>query len=312
MKVLRVGSRESVLALVQAKHVMAMLQAAWPDVQLELKTFKTQGDIVLDTSLSKIGDKGLFVKELEDALYKNEIDLAVHSMKDMPAALPEGLCLQSVGEREDARDVLLATGHVMFQYLAPGAVVGTSSLRRIAQFKRLRADLEYLNIRGNLQTRHRKMEEGAYQGIILAAAGVHRLGWQPRIAQYFNPITESIPAVGQGILGVEFRDADDWVRDALAPLTKPEVQTAMQAERALLRRLEGGCQIPVGAYATRLKDSEDYSIHGIILDTDGNEMIRAERVFRPETAHETGTALAEELLDAGGMKILQGIRALLT
>lgn len=305
--VLRVGSRESVLALVQARHVMALLTRAWPELTVQLKTFKTQGDLELDTSLSKIGDKGLFVKELETALYAGEIDIAVHSMKDMPSELPEGLTITTVGDREDPRDVLLATGHVLFQFLNPQARVGTSSLRRVAQFKRLRRDLCYETIRGNLQTRYRKMEEGQYQGIILAAAGVHRLGWQPKVAQYFDPVTESIPAVCQGILGVEFRQGDFAVAERLSALSHPAVEAAAVAERAFLRTVEGGCQVPVGAYAK--PEGEGYVLHGIILDTEGLEMVRSERAFEAGRAQEVGETLARELLDAGGRRILEKVRA---
>lgn len=309
MTLLRVGSRESPLALVQTKWVMAQLQAAWPELTLELKTFKTQGDIILDTSLSKIGDKGLFVKELEVALLLDEIDIAVHSMKDLPGVLHERLALCSVGEREDPRDVLLAPSPTRLQELPPGAVVGTSSLRRIAQFKRLRPDLDYQTIRGNLQTRLRKMEEGQYQAIILAAAGVHRLDWHDRIVQYFDPITESIPAVCQGILAVEFRQDDPKVDALLSPMRIPDVETAMAAERSFLRTLEGGCQVPVGGYAHPDPTSPgQFNMHGIALTLEGEQAIRQQVSFPPEAAVQTGKDLAETLLLSGGQVILDNIR----
>jgi hydroxymethylbilane synthase len=181
-------------------------------------------------------------------------------------------------------------------------------LRRVAQFKRLRDDLEYQNIRGNLQTRLRKLEEGQYQAIILAAAGVHRLGWKPRIAQYFDPITESIPAVGQGILAVEFREADQWVQEKLAPLALPAVQAAMQAERAMLRTLEGGCQVPIGGYAKPQDEAgTSFVLHGIVLDLDGTRAIKCELPFEPANAEATGIAAAHQLMAEGAEDILNSL-----
>lgn len=306
-RLLQVGSRESPLALAQAHQVIALLQAAWPKLTIELKTFKTQGDIVLDTALSKIGDKGLFVKELEQAMLQGEIDVAVHSCKDLPSVLPWGLAIHSAGPREDARDVLISKEGLRFQDLPSGAVVGTSSLRRVAQLKRLRPDLKYRDIRGNLQTRLSKLEEGSYQAIVLAAAGVHRLGWQDKIIQYFDPATELLPAVAQGILAIEFREDDAWTRDLLQGLVVPEVETAMLAERAVLRTLEGGCQVPMGAYA-QLDSSGYFALQAIVLNLEGTQWIADQIGFQAAQAEVTCQAFAHQLLEQGAKAILHGIQ----
>jgi hydroxymethylbilane synthase len=305
---LRIGSRESPLALAQTQLVMDQLQAAWPGLILELKTYKTQGDLILDTALSKIGDKGLFVKELEQALHQQEIDIAIHSAKDLPSDLPLGLTAQSVGEREDPRDVLITLDNIAFSSLPLGAVVGTSSLRRIAQLKRLRPDLNYQTIRGNLQTRLQKMEAGAYQAIILAAAGVHRLGWRNRIGQYFHPHQEMIPAVAQGILAVEFRNSDSWTQEKVERLTIKEVEITLQAERAFLRTLEGGCQLPLAAYA-QPGDEGSFTLQAIVLDPEGAQVLRGERSFQEPKASQAGEELAQALLHQGAREILMNLQA---
>lgn len=305
--VLRLGSRESPLALAQTELVKTALQKVWPQLRLEVVTFKTQGDRILDTALAKVGDKGLFVKELEVALLNDEIDLAVHSLKDMPGELPEDLKLVSVLEREDARDVLLSIHNTPFRELPKGAVVGTSSLRREAQLRRRRPDLEFKVIRGNLQTRYRKLEAGEYDAIVLAAAGVHRLGWQDRITHYFDPWRESIPAVAQGILGVELRHDDHRVAAYLSPLQIHNVEIARKAERALLAMLAGGCQLPLGAYCRETFDQ--FHMRGIVLSPDGSRSVEAELTIDPNDPAGSGTALATELLDLGGDEILAAIRA---
>ncbi len=303
---LRLGSRESPLALAQANLVAQALQAVWPQLAIEIITFKTQGDLILDKALSKAGDKGLFVKELEVALLLDQIDLAVHSLKDMPGELPERLALVSVLEREDPRDVLLSNNGVSFENLPPDAVIGTSSLRREAQLKRLRPDLKYEVIRGNLQTRLRKLEEGTYDAIILAAAGVHRLGWQERIVQAFDPWTQSIPAVAQGILGVEFRSDDNRMAEALAPLQIHSVEIARKAERAVLAGLSGGCQLPLGAYCQEFSDG--FRMRGVVLSPDGKNIVEAECPVDPNDPVGSGEAFAAELLDLGADDILNAIR----
>lgn len=303
---IRLGSRESPLALVQTEMVKRALLSHWPHLKLEIKTFKTQGDIILDTALSKAGDKGLFVKELEMALLADEIDLAVHSMKDMPGELPEGLRLVSVLDREDPRDVLLGRDGTKFMDLPGDAVIGTSSLRREAQLRRLRPDLCYKVIRGNLQTRYRKLEERQYDAIMLAAAGVHRLGWENRITQYFDSWTETIPAVTQGILGVEFRADDNRIAALLAPLQIHSVEIARKAERAVLDTLSGGCQLPLGAHCREVFNG--FEMRAVVLSTDGLQSISADIQVDPTNPTASGTALATELLDLGAREILDTIR----
>jgi hydroxymethylbilane synthase len=297
---LRLGSRESPLALAQTHQVVTWLNAAWPDLTVEIQAFKTQGDLILDTALSKIGDKGLFVKELEHALLANQIDLAIHSMKDMPGTLPDGLILSAVGPREDPRDVLV--GDQCFENLPPGAVVGTSSLRRVAQLKRRRPDLYYQTVRGNLNTRLRKLDAGEYQALVLAAAGLKRLGMEARIQQYFDPVTENIPAVAQGILGAECRQNDAHTQGLLAPLAHPEVLQAAEAERAVLARLQGGCQLPLGAHLA------GNTLHAIVLNPDGTRVVTATEGLNSNTPKETGERLAEKLLALGASEILDQVR----
>lgn len=304
---LRLGSRDSELALTQTRLVEVALMQAWPSLRAEIRPFKTQGDLILDTALSKVGDKGLFVKELEIALLQGEIDLAIHSMKDMPGELPEGLALQSALRREDARDVLLSRTGERFEDLPPGAVVGTSSLRREAQLRRRRPDLNYQTIRGNLQTRYRKLQEGPYQAIVLAAAGIHRLGWQDRISQYFD-LDEQLPAVCQGILGVEFRLADCVVREYLPAIQHAEVEAVVRAERTLLQGLQGGCQLPLGGHARPLGEDR-FQLNGIVLSPDGSLQVTGSREFTASEADAAGRELAEELLKNGAREILASLRA---
>lgn len=303
---LRLGSRESPLALVQAEFVAGLLRARFPDLDIVIRTFKTQGDRVLDVALSKVGDKGLFVKELEAALLAGDIDLAVHSMKDMPSTLPEGLALVSAGPREDARDVLIDRQNRRLEALPAGAVVGTSSLRREAQLRRLRPDLRCQIIRGNLQTRLRKLEEGQYDAIVLAAAGIHRLGWQDRVSQYFDPWEGVIPAVAQGILAVEYRRDDCRVAELTDGLRIHAVETARRAERAVLARLEGGCQLPLGAYC-RASES-GFRLRAVVLSPDGTDCVQAELRVDDRDPAGSGEAMAAELLDLGAGDLLEAIR----
>jgi hydroxymethylbilane synthase len=304
-ELLRIGSRESPLALAQAHYIADALQQAWPELKLEIRTFKTKGDLILDTALSKAGDKGLFVKELEAALLADEIDLAVHSMKDMPGAIPAGLTLVSAGEREDPRDVLLSRDGRTFLELPSGAVIGTSSLRREAQLRRLRPDLTYRVVRGNLQTRWRKLEEGNYDALVLAAAGVNRLGWMERVTQAFDAWTETIPAVAQGILGIEFRENDARVMERLKPLQLQVVEVARLAERAVLAALNGGCQVPLGAYCR--ETANGFEMRGIVLSLDGSRCVTAEVDVSPEQPVAAGEALAAQLLSKGARDILASI-----
>ena len=303
---LRLGSRDSALALAQTHMVADTLKQRWPDLQLEIRTFKTQGDLILDKALSKAGDKGLFVKELEVALLAGEIDLAVHSMKDMPGELPPELALLSFSHREDPRDVMLGKTGQRFMDLPPGAIIGTSSLRREAQLRRLRSDLNFEVIRGNLLTRYRKLQDGPYDAIILAAAGVNRLGWEERITQAFDPWEETIPAVAQGILVVEYRESDERVLALIEPLCIKDVEIAREAERAVLTALAGGCQLPLGAYCRITEDACE--IKGVVLSVDGREAIYAHMPVDFDQPAESGRALAALLLDQGAREILQAMR----
>ena len=303
---LRLGSRDSALALAQTHMVADALKHRWPGLEIEIRTFKTQGDLILDKALSKAGDKGLFVKELEVALLAGEIDLAVHSMKDMPGELPAGLELLSFSHREDPRDVMLSKAGQCFADLPPGAIIGTSSLRREAQLRRLRSDLNFEVIRGNLLTRYKKLQEGPYDVIILAAAGVHRLGWEERITQYFDPWTEIIPAVAQGTLAVEYRETDERVFNYLEPLSIKVVEVARYAERAVLTALQGGCQLPLGAYCDITDDSCE--MKGVVLSLDGREAVYAQLPVDLDQPEESGRALATVLLDQGAREILNRIR----
>jgi hydroxymethylbilane synthase len=296
------GSRDSALALAQTNLVAQMLHRAWPDLKVSVKTFKTQGDIHLETSLAKIGGKGLFVRELETALIDKQIDLAVHSLKDMPAELPDELTLLPVLEREDARDVLLSRTNIPLSALPAGAVVGTSSLRREAQLRRLRPDLSYQVIRGNLQTRYRKLFDPPYQAIVLAAAGMHRLNWNSRIAQYFEPWKQMVPAVAQGILAAEFRVEDSRVRHYLTPLLSPTTTIAALAERAAMRALDGGCNMPLGVYCRVA--TAGYEMKGMLFSPDGSQAASAEEVFDGSQPEQAGKRLAEAILNAGGRDIL--------
>ncbi len=306
LDLLRLGSRESPLALAQTHMVAEALQRRWPQLRVEIKTYKTQGDLILDKALSKAGDKGLFVKELEVALWQDEIDLAVHSMKDLPGELPPDLALLSFSHREDPQDVMLGKDGTPFAELPPGAVIGTSSLRREAQLRRIRPDLRYEVIRGNLQTRYRKLQEGPYQAVILAAAGVKRLGWEERVTEYFDPWEQVIPAVAQGILGVEYRKEDCKTLDYLEPLSMKQVEVARLAERAVLTALAGGCQLPLGAYCRVTDDACE--IKGVVLSPDGQEAIYAQLPVDFNQPAESGNALAAILLDEGGREILDAIR----
>lgn len=306
-KVLRIASRGSELALWQSRAVEAALRAADPALEVEIRVIRTTGDRIQDVPLAKIGDKGLFTKELDHALLNGDADLAVHSLKDVPTALPDGLALVAVTEREDPRDVVLAragvSGDVM--EIPAGARVGTSSLRRRAQLRRLRPDVEVLDLRGNLNTRLAKLDEGRYDAIVLAAAGVLRLGWADRIASYLDP-EQWLPAVGQGALGVVARAGDAEVATRLAPLNHAPTAAATTAERALLRALEGGCQIPIGALGT--VDGDRLRLDGLVADVDGGTLLRASHWGDAGDAAALGRELAAHLLEMGAGEVLARIR----
>ncbi|HOV85172.1 MAG TPA: hydroxymethylbilane synthase [Syntrophobacteraceae bacterium] len=301
---LRIGTRGSLLALRQSENVKRDLESLWPDLQVELRIIKTTGDKILDVPLAKVGGKGLFVKEIEDALLAGEVDLAVHSIKDVPSVLPEGLEIGAVPRREDPRDVLVLGKGKTLEDLPPGAAVGTSSLRRGAQLRRERPDIEVLNLRGNLDTRLRKLREGRYDAVVLAAAGLHRMGWEDQITLYLDP-SRFIPAVGQGAIGIEVRKDDPRVAARIRPLHDEATSLAIRAERSLLKELEGGCQVPIGGHA-RIENGR-IRLSGLVASLDGMEVHVISAEASIEEAEALGRRLAGELLEAGARRILDEI-----
>lgn len=300
---LRLGTRKSALALAQSTWVKVQIESLRSDVQVDLVKITTGGDKILDVPLAKVGGKGLFVKEIEDALLRHEVDLAVHSMKDVPVELPEGLEVAIFPRREDPRDALISrNGARRLAELPEGACVGTSSLRRVAQLRAQRPDLKIESLRGNLDTRLRKLDEGQFDAILLATAGLHRLGLADRITEILEPEV-LLPAIGQGALGIEIRGDGAEIKRLLAPLHHEPTALCVRAERAFLTRLEGGCQVPIGALA-RLNDGH-LSLEGLVAEETGTPMIRRKGIGRPEDAAEIGIRLAEEVLAAGGEEILR-------
>lgn len=295
------GTRASKLALQQSEWFQAQVQAIAPDITVTLTRIQTSGDKIVDVPLAKIGGKGLFVKEIEEALLSGDIDFAVHSMKDVPTQLPDGLEILCVPPREDSRDALISRTGCRFQELPVGARVGSSSLRRQSQFLHARPDLRIEMLRGNLDTRLKKLKEGQFDAIILAAAGLRRLGWTEEITEYLDPQL-CLPAIGQGALGIEGRSNDQFVRSILSRLTHPPTQVAVTAERALLHRLEGGCQVPIAAYATLTNDQ--VHLEGLVASVDGKTVIRDAVQGTRAEAQVLGTRLAERLLARGADKIL--------
>jgi hydroxymethylbilane synthase len=303
-KKLVIASRESALALWQARHIQARLLELYPDTKVEILGMTTTGDQILDSPLARIGGKGLFVKELEQALADGRADLAVHSMKDVPMHLPEGFALVATGEREDPRDAFVSSRYERLEDLPPGSVVGTSSLRRQSQIQARLPHLKIESLRGNLQTRLRKLDEGQYAAIILAAAGLKRLGLESRITQLIGP-EQSIPAVGQGALGIEIRDDRNDMRALLAPLNHPETAACVEAERAMSRALAGSCTVPLGAFA-RISGNQLHII-GFVASVDGGEMVREEVQGAPSHADALGKALAHKLVARGADRILAAL-----
>jgi len=299
-----IGTRRSKLALWQAEWVHARLRELEPELAVSLKRIKTTGDKILDTPLASIGGKGLFVKEIEEALLRGEIDLAVHSMKDVPTRLPAGLEILAIPEREDPRDVLITRNKVSLARLVPGSRIGTSSLRRQAQLLHYRPDLSIQILRGNLDTRLRKLEAGEYDGIILAAAGIKRLGWSDRVTEYLSPDV-CLPAIGQGALALEGRTDDGFVREVVARLDHHPTRIAVTAERAFLERLEGGCQVPIAAHAAITNGT--LTLSALIAGVDGRRLVRDSVQGPMRDAHRLGVELAEQLLARGGDEILKEI-----
>lgn len=300
-----IGTRKSGLAMWQAQWVCRRLQELFPEHRFIIRGMKTTGDNILDVALAKIGDKGLFTKELELALQKEEIDLAVHSMKDVPTSLPPGLVIGAVCEREYPGDVLVATEKISLEQLPRGAKIGTSSLRRRAQLLHHRPDLSVVNIRGNINTRMRKLEEQNLDAIVLAFAGVYRMGWEKMIAEKI-PFSVLLPAVGQGSLGVEIREDDAEISAIVAQLDHTKSRLAITAERELMKTLEGGCQIPIGALAEI--NGDRMRLEAVVADLEGREYVRSYTKGRAADAASLGRKLARQLLDTGAGSILDKIK----
>jgi hydroxymethylbilane synthase len=301
---IRIGTRGSALALQQTQAAVDALHTVWPDVIAEVIEIRTTGDRIQDVPLAKIGDKGLFVKEIEEALLDGRIDWAVHSVKDLPSELPRGLCVRILAARSDPRDVLVARPGWRLATLPEKAVLGTSSLRRRAQLLHWRPDLEVVPVRGNVGTRLRKLETDDLDGIVVAAAGLVRMGWEGRISDIIPPEI-CLPAVGQGALGVEMRSDDEEAHALFKPLTCTATQAAVTAERSFLAHLQGGCQVPIAAWAT--VDDERLWLRGMISDIDGLTLLQGERWGTVHAPEPVGVALAEELLQRGGDAILRHI-----
>lgn len=303
-KHIRIATRKSALALWQAEFVKAKLEEFHNDVSVELVPMSTQGDIILDTPLAKIGGKGLFVKELEQAMLDGRADIAVHSMKDVPVEFPEGLALHTICEREDPRDAFVSNKYNCISELPQGAVVGTSSLRRQCQIREARPDLIIKDLRGNVNTRLAKLDDGQFDAIILAAAGLIRLEMQDRIAEFIEPEV-SLPANGQGAVGIECRVDDEQTQSLLSSLEHTETRIRVLAERAMNRRLEGGCQVPIGAYA--VVNDQQVHLRGLVGAIDGSQMLRDEVSGHIDDAEALGIELAEKLLAQGADKILADV-----
>ncbi|NTS76756.1 hydroxymethylbilane synthase [Catenovulum sp. SM1970] len=300
-KKLTIATRESALAMWQAEFVKAELERFHPDLEVILLPMKSQGDKILDVSLSKIGGKGLFIKELEQAMLAGEADIAVHSMKDVPMEFPEGLQLACICEREDPRDAFVSNTYASLDELPQGAVVGTSSLRRECQLKAVRPDLEIKFLRGNVNTRLRKLDEGQYDAIILASAGLIRLEMQDRIKQYIAPEV-ILPAVGQGAVGIETRVGDQAVLELLAPLAHFDTTIRLTAERAFNKRLQGGCQVPIGGFAEL--DGDQLTLRGLVASVDGQTKFTHQVTASIKQAEQIGIQVADKLLADGADKVL--------
>jgi hydroxymethylbilane synthase len=303
----RIATRKSALALWQAEYVKTQLEHFHPGITVELVPMTTKGDIILDTPLAKVGGKGLFVKELEVAILEGRADIAVHSMKDVPVEFPEGLGLEVICPREDPRDAFVSNSIKSLAELPQGAVVGTSSLRRQCQIKALRPDLDIRDLRGNVNTRLKKLDNGEYDAIILAAAGLIRLEMPERIQEFIAPEV-MLPANGQGAVGIECRTNDLTLKALLAPLGCETTRIRVLAERAMNRALEGGCQVPIGSYAI-IKENGEIYLRGLVGATDGSEILTSEISGSIDNAEQIGNILADQLLEKGADKILRQVYA---
>jgi len=297
-----IATRKSPLAMWQAEHVRDRLLETHADLEIELLGMSTQGDRILDTPLAKIGGKGLFVKELEQGMLEGKADIAVHSMKDVPVAFPDGLHLAVIMQREDPRDAFVSNNYSSLDLLPPGSRVGTSSLRRQCQLSNARPDLVILPLRGNVNTRLRKLDDGEYDAIILASAGLIRLGFEDRIRDFIST-DFSLPAIGQGAIGIECRADDERVNELLKPLHDKDTADCVLAERAMNNRLEGGCQVPIGGHV--VLDGDQLHMRGLVGTTDGRHIIRAESSASRDQAEILGVEVAEALLQQGAREILK-------
>jgi hydroxymethylbilane synthase len=305
MRKIIVGSRRSKLALTQTNWVIQQLKNLGAPFEFEVKEIVTKGDKILDVTLSKVGGKGLFVKEIEQAMLDKEIDMAVHSMKDMPAVLPEGLVIGSIPEREDHRDVLISNGHVPFKELKPGSVIGTSSLRRSAQLLAQRPDLEMKWIRGNIDTRISKLETDDFDGIILAAAGLKRMGWASDVVTEFIDPDICVPAVGQGALSIECRGDDTELLEFLEKFTSAETNATVRAERSFLHKMEGGCQVPIAGYA-HINDKEEIVLTALVGSPDGKTIFKEQ--VTGKNPEELGELAAEKLISQGAKELIDKVK----
>ncbi|MCA1057856.1 hydroxymethylbilane synthase [Rossellomorea aquimaris] len=305
MRKIIVGSRRSKLALTQTNWVIDQLKALDPSFDFEVKEIVTKGDQILDVTLSKVGGKGLFVKEIEQAMLDKEIDMAVHSMKDMPAVLPEGLTIGSIPVREDHRDAFISKNHVALKDLPSGAIVGTSSLRRGAQILSVRPDLEIKWIRGNIDTRLSKLQNEDYDAIILAAAGLSRMGWTSDVVTEFLDPDLCLPAVGQGALSIECRADDSEVLELLGKFACEETTITVTAERAFLHKMEGGCQVPIAGFA-ELKDNGDVALTGLVASPDGKTIYK--EYMTGKNPKEVGEKVAESLTKQGAKALIDQVK----
>ncbi|QPA30256.1 hydroxymethylbilane synthase [Thermaerobacillus caldiproteolyticus] len=305
MRKIIVGSRRSKLALTQTNWVISKLKQLGAPFEFEVKEIVTKGDEILHVTLSKVGGKGLFVKEIEQAMLRGDIDIAVHSMKDMPAVLPDGLMIGCVPVREDHRDVIISKDHVSFFDLPSGAVIGTSSLRRSAQLLSKRPDLEIKWIRGNIDTRLAKLQNEDYDAIILAAAGLVRMGWARDVITDYLPIDVCLPAVGQGALAVECRENDTELLQWLRKLNDVETERAVKAERAFLHRMEGGCQVPIAGYAY-MNEQKEIVLTALVASPDGKELYK--EVVAGANPEEVGTKAADLLIQRGAKTLIDRLK----
>ncbi len=299
---IKVGTRGSKLALTQTNYVVGALKKAAPETEAEICVIKTSGDIMQDVSLAQIGGQGVFVKEIEEALLAGSIDLAVHSMKDVPGETPEGLTFAALMPREDARDVLVSRGNVKMEFMPKGAKLGTGSLRRAAQIKAMLPDINIFSLRGNIDTRLKKIETENLTGVILAAAGMKRMGYLEKITQYL-PIELMLPAVGQGALGLQTRKGDTELAELCGKLNHPQTFAEVSAERSYLRALGGGCRLPIAAYG--LLEGKRLTLEGLIAAPNGSEVIRDKVWGEIGAAEELGKRLADLILEKGGRRLLE-------